>query len=266
MSAIAIIQARMSSTRLPGKVMMPLAGKPIIWHIYQRALQCRKVEQVYVATSVEPSDNPLANFCKSAGLNFHRGSLENVLQRFLDIHQLHPNSRYLVRITGDCPLIEPTFIDSQLQALRHFDADFCWTPENSPVLEGQGAISWRTLYKVNEQSNHNDDYEHVGSPWIADHPEEFRIVELKLPVSLQNSSYRLTVDEKADYNSIKTIYENLWQGKPFPLKNALAWLQENPGAMCNKEVIQSAINSELQEKRQRWISVPKVGRWEFFYG
>ncbi len=265
MSAVAIIQARMSSTRLPGKVLMPLADKPLIWHIYQRALQCREVTQVYIATSSETSDDPLAEFCRQQGLNLYRGSLDNVLQRFLDIYQLEPASRYLVRITGDCPLIEPAFIDNQLQALRHFNADICWIEKNAVVLEGQGAMSWRALHKVAEQSSHKDDREHVGSPWIADHPEEFRIVEIKLPAALQDSNYRLTVDERQDYLSMQAIYENLWQGRPLTLKKVLHWLQQHPEAMRNSEVIQSAINSEVQKKRQRWAAVAKAGQWEFHH-
>ena len=83
--AIAIIQARMSSSRLPGKVMMPLAGRPMIWHIVQRARAYELVSEVVVAISSEPSDDALADVCTKSSINCHRGSLNNVFSRYLDI-------------------------------------------------------------------------------------------------------------------------------------------------------------------------------------
>ena len=82
---VAIIQARMSSTRLPGKVLKPLAGKPMIWHIYNRAKHCNNLDEVIVATSTDRTDDVLVDYCKSNKMKFHRGSLDNVLQRYLDI-------------------------------------------------------------------------------------------------------------------------------------------------------------------------------------
>ncbi|GAH65974.1 unnamed protein product, partial [marine sediment metagenome] len=114
--AIAIIQAKMSSTRLPGKVLKPLAGKPIIWHIYNRAEHCKFVDKVVVATSTDSSDDPLVEFCINNNMNYYRGSLNNVLSRFIEIieNDYYP---YIARITGDCPLIHPQFIDNQIKAL-----------------------------------------------------------------------------------------------------------------------------------------------------
>lgn len=99
---IAIIQARMSSTRLPGKVMLPLAGSPVIWHVYNRAQKCKYVDEVIVATSIDKSDDELVDFLKANNMNFYRGSLDNVLKRFMDIvYEKKP--QYVVRITADCP-------------------------------------------------------------------------------------------------------------------------------------------------------------------
>lgn len=105
-AAIAIIQARMSSSRLPGKVLKPLAGKAMIWHIYQRAKMCQLVDKVIVATSTEKSDDLLSVFCKENNLNVYRGDLNNVLSRFVEILE-KDQYPYFVRITGDCPLICP---------------------------------------------------------------------------------------------------------------------------------------------------------------
>ena len=154
--AIAIIQARMSSSRLPGKVLKPLAGQPMIWHIVQRARSCERVNQVVVATSVETSDDPLANFCAEADIPCHRGSLHNVLSRYLEVLEIHPHP-YCVRITGDCPLIDPEFMDKQVLALEAHNGDLTWLAEKTPVLAGVGTLSTRSLNYIAGRSKHPDD-------------------------------------------------------------------------------------------------------------
>ena len=146
-SAIAIIQARMSSNRLPGKVLLPLAGKPMIRHIVDRAKSCNNVSKVIVATSLEESDNPLANYCENNSIEYFRGSLNNVLSRFTEILNKHKYS-YCVRITGDCPLIHPPFIDAQIEALQKFSGDLIWGKGQSTVLDGQGVKSRKALLHV----------------------------------------------------------------------------------------------------------------------
>ena len=121
-NVVAIIQARMSSTRLPGKVLKPLIGKPIIHHIYERVKRCSEVDNVVVATSTDLSDDELYRYCEDNQITCIRGDLQNVLQRFFDVLAKYP-SQYIVRITGDCPLIHPPFIDDQIRALKYFDAD-----------------------------------------------------------------------------------------------------------------------------------------------
>lgn len=191
MPAIAIIQARLSSSCLPGKVLKPLAGQPMIWHIVQRARACQRVDQVVVATSVEPSDDALAAFCAEADIPCHRGSLHNVLSRYLEVLDAHPHP-YCVRITGDCPLIDPDFIDRQIQALEAHDGDQTWLSAPAPVLGGQGVHSTRSLKAIAERSNHPDDLEHVGSRYLAEHPEQFRIIGLHPPKALSDANWRLT--------------------------------------------------------------------------
>jgi len=247
--AIVIIQARSSSSRLPGKVLKPLAGQPMIWHIVQRARACAQVDRVVVATSVEPSDDALASFCNEAGIDCHRGSLANVLSRYLAVLEQddHP---YFVRITGDCPLIHPPFIDRQIQALIAHDADLVRCDALSTLLEGQGACSTRSLRQVAQATDHPDDQEHVGARYYAEHPEAFRTVGLQLPLDLQDTRWRLTVDEAADYQLMVKLYEALYQGEPIPLTAAIAYLQRHPEvAAVNRRVEHSAINQELAARR-----------------
>ena len=251
--AIAIIQARLSSSRLPGKVMKPLAGRPMIWHIVQRARACQRVDHVVVATSVEPSDDPLAAYCTQADIPCHRGSLNNVLSRYLEVLHAHPHP-YVVRITGDCPLIDPSFIDRQILALHAHDGDQTWLSAPAPVLGGQGVHSTRSLQYILQCSNHPDDLEHVGSRYLAEHPEQFRIIGMQPPKALTQANWRVTVDEAADYEMMQHLYTALWQGQPIALKDALAWMAKHPKmATHNQAVPHSAINQELRAKRQTWV-------------
>lgn len=248
-SAIAIIQARCSSTRLPGKVLKPLARKPMIWHIVERARECQLVDQVVVATSIESSDDVLANFCRSEGITCHRGSLTNVLSRYLDILALNPH-KYVVRITGDCPLIYPQFIDRQIEVLAEHDADMVRLRQPSTLLEGQGVHSSRSLWAVAEQSCHPDDLEHVGSRFFSEYPHLFRLVGLDIPPYFSSKRWRITVDEQADYDMMSSLYDDLYENAPIPLMKALAYLEANPVLVeRNCQVPHSAINQELLKCR-----------------
>jgi spore coat polysaccharide biosynthesis protein SpsF (cytidylyltransferase family)/spore coat polysaccharide biosynthesis predicted glycosyltransferase SpsG len=262
--AIAIIQARMSSSRLPGKVMKPLAGTPIIWHIYDRASKCRYVDKVIVATSMDPSDDPLSEFCLKNAMNFYRGSLNNVLSRFTEIlaKESYP---YFVRITGDCPLIHPEFIDNQILALKEFAADMVWCEYSSSILEGQGAHSTRSLFYIQENSKDERDQEHVGSPYYVSHPEEFKIVKMSLPEEFLVSDLRLTVDEEKDYQLFSKIYDALWTDTSWvDLMKAVEWLRTHPEiASINKEISHKKLNLENQEKLKGWRDLPKVGKWTY---
>ncbi|MFA6440658.1 MAG: NTP transferase domain-containing protein, partial [Bacteriovoracaceae bacterium] len=150
--AIAVIQARMSSTRLSGKVLLPLAGRPVIWHIVDRLKQCQYIDSVVVATSTDTSDDVLAEYLGNNNIACYRGSLTNVLDRFLVA--LHSTTNpFCVRITGDCPLIEPKFIDAQILALKQFDSDVVWMKHLSSILEGQGVHSIRSLRYIRSRSN-----------------------------------------------------------------------------------------------------------------
>lgn len=265
MSAIAIIQARMSSTRLPGKALLPLAGRPILWHIVQRARACREVDEVVVATSIDPSDDQLVSFCEGSGIEFHRGSLGNVLSRYTEILEKKQHD-HCVRITGDCPLIDPDFIDLQLQALRSKSADFVWLSSPVPVLCGQGAHSSRSLFRVASASSHPDDLEHVGSRYFSTHPDEFKIVGLNPPQELALEKWRVTIDEPVDYLLMQELYKSLWEDNGYiALNKALKWLKENPTvSSINNHVVGSVAN---QEQTSRLVTlhenVTSFYKWTF---
>jgi len=260
--AIAIIQARMSSTRFPGKVLKPLAGKPAIWHIYHRAKKCKLVDRVIIATSLDKSDDILVEYCESSKLNYFRGDLNNVLSRFINILTTY-SYKYVVRITGDCPLIHPQFIDEQIKALVEFDADVVWSKRESSVLEGQGVRSTRSLFYIYDKTSNPDDLEHVGSIYFVEHPEEFKIVEINMPEIFLKYNFRLTVDEEKDYKLMYLIYDNLWKSEQLDLVQVLQWLDQNEElSRINKSVQHNQLNLRLIEMRRRWEDVKKVGKYK----
>lgn len=253
-TAIAIIQARMSSSRLPGKVLMPLAGRPMIWHIHQRLKLCKHVNQIVVATSKEKEDDELANYCDLNNIQYKRGSLTNVLERFADIFG-KTEQEYVARITGDCPLIYPEFIDHQIEMLALYSADFVQTIPNSTNLTGQGVYSKESLLRVYERSTDLDDQEHVGANYLSKNYRKFKVLGMKLPAYLHRTQHKLSIDEIEDYLMIEKIYDALWDGSPISINDVLDWLIQNPSAsQINKLINNSAINI-MVEKQKKEIKI-----------
>jgi len=120
---VAIIQARMSSSRLPGKVLMPLANKPVLAHIVERLSYCKMIEKIVVATTDEVSDDLVANYCANNNIDCYRGSLEDVLDRYYQTAKIH-HADPIVRITGDCPVIDPVVVDAVITGYLSGECDF----------------------------------------------------------------------------------------------------------------------------------------------
>ena len=250
-NAIAIIQARMSSKRLPGKVLLNLAGKPMLWHIIQRLKKCKYVDKIVIATSVEVSDNPIEDFCRKNDFLFYRGSLNNVFQRFIDVIRNYPHN-YFVRITADCPLITPVFIDKQIIALKKYDADLVCLTEDIPVLAGQGVQSCKSLLRIVDKIISKEDKEHVASIYITNNPKEFQIVGLNAPEIYTKNKFRVTVDELDDYNFMNSLYEKLWENnKPIDTVEAINWMKSNNSIInINKNVEDSKVNRLVKSKHK----------------
>lgn len=246
----AIIQARLSSSRLPGKVLLPLAGIPLIHHIVERARACRLVNGVIVATSQEPSDDPLVEYCQKHEIDCFRGDLDNVLSRFETILR-RTKANFFVRITGDCPLIHPHFIDKQIAVLRDNNADFIALTSSSSLLDGQGVHSSSMLFDIFKASNHPDDLEHVGSKYISENLSAFSIVGFSPPTHLIDNTIKLSVDESEDYEFMSTLYAELYKGEPIDFDEAIAWIRSSPQMQSiNAGVVESAANKRLQIKAE----------------
>ena len=256
-SAIAIIQARMSSSRLPGKVLMSLSQKPMLWHIVERLKECKYVEKIIVATSEEKSDDPIEKFCKEQKILFSRGSLNNVFKRYINIIKKY-NYPFFVRVTGDCPLISPSFIDKQIIALNAHKTDLIWLNQNTPLLVGQGAQSSSSLKKLENIIQTDEDKEHVASIYISNNPSEFKIIGMIPPDFYLNKDFRITVDEPEDYEMMKNLYQELWKNKPIEIEDAINWMNLNNSIIeVNKSVQDSLVNKKIKKKFKKWEKVVK---------
>jgi spore coat polysaccharide biosynthesis protein SpsF len=206
---VAVIQARMSSSRLPGKVLMPIAGRPLIWHLIHRLRQCRMVDKIVIATSTDTRDDVLAHWCKDEGILCVRGSLDNVLDRYR-LAAEHTDAKTLLRVTGDSPLIDPGFVDYLVTGLAEKNADFVLLASGSRCAhEGVDVFSRRALdYMTSQVAGDPVAREHVTS-WLKLHPETVRTAVLAEYPPLAVEHVRLSVDTADDLAFIRAVYGQL---------------------------------------------------------
>ncbi len=264
---VAGIQARTGSSRLPGKVLADVGGTPLILRVVERARASRRVDEVLVLTSTEPADDALAALLEAHDVPVRRGPLHDVLARYAALLEEY-DPRYVVRITGDCPLIEPAFVDLQIEALEAYDADLTWIRAGGceGTLAGQGVKSARALRRALSSADPRD-REHVGSFFFQSRAAGLRFVELEVDPGYRRPGLRLSVDEAADLEFVRALVERVERrrGKRFALRDVLAVLDEEPGLLAlNRSVVESADNRLLRSlARERAATAPPepVGRW-----
>lgn len=197
----------MSSSRLPGKVLMDLAGVPVIEGVLTRLRNAQSVNEVILATSDEASDDHLATVVEDAGFEVFRGDLNDVLQRYYDVAIKYPAKHY-VRVTGDCPFIDPSLVDELLHQYFLRGADYASNAIEPSLPDGFDceAFSNEVLQRVHSLAKKPVDREHV-THYIYTHPELFNIYSHTYSGDL--SAYRLTLDTAEDYQLIRAICERL---------------------------------------------------------
>jgi len=205
--ATAVIQARMSSTRFAGKILHPIWGKPLLWHIIHRLKNTPRVNKIVVATSIEPTDDAVEEFAASVRIPCVRGSLNNVLERFSFAVEQFPN-RYIVRICGDSPLIDPFMINEHLESLAREDGDYAVVDDlENCIHEGFEVFSHRLLLRIeNELYDDPIAMEHVTG-YVKFHPEFCRVIVHKLREEHYVPGSRTSVDTPADLEFIEKLYE-----------------------------------------------------------
>jgi spore coat polysaccharide biosynthesis protein SpsF len=223
---LVILQARMTSTRLPGKVLKPILGKPMIIHQLERIARSSKIDRTIVATSSDPTDAPIVAACEAAGFPTFRGSLQDVLDRFYRASATFP-SKHVVRLTADCPLTDPEVIDGIVA--MHLDGHFDYTT-NTRFPDGLDVevFTSAALADAWREATFPYDREHV-TPFIRDNPRKFRLGDYVKGIDGDMSHHRWTVDEPADFEVVSRIYNALYPVKPnFGMNDVLKVMEQNP--------------------------------------
>lgn len=225
MKKTAVIQARLSSTRLPGKVLLDLAGVPLLTRAYERVLKARTIEQVVLALPETASNDTLAEFCSKAGMPFFRGSENDVLDRFYSTAKRF-GADPIVRITADCPLIDADVIDKVLSDFMSGGADYVSNTLKPTFPDGLDTevFSFRSLEQAHKEACLSSEREHV-TPYIWKHPELFRTRNVANDRDL--SKLRWTVDEPRDFEFVVAIYRE-FGNRYFGMREVLRLMDRRP--------------------------------------
>jgi spore coat polysaccharide biosynthesis protein SpsF len=246
MRTVAIIQARMTSTRMPGKILSPILDKPMLELLIERLRRAQRLDDVWVATTDNATDDPTEELARGLGAGCFRGSELDVLDRVLKAAHAAA-ADVIVEITGDCPLIDPAVVDRLVDTYFANQYDYVSNVlhRTYPVGLDTQVFSTKVLERVASLTDDPVDHEHV-SIYIYKHPQLFSLhnVESGLPDGEEVGRMRLTVDTPEDFALIKAIYEELYPSKPdFILPDILDLLQRRPDLL--------ELNRHIRAKRYR---------------
>lgn len=233
MSTAIVVQARMGSTRLPGKVLKDIAGRPMLSYQMERLRRVKRAERIVVATTDQPADDAVERFCQKEKIACVRGSEHDVLARYHLAIERFP-ADVVVRITADCPLIDPAIVD---EAIAAYEPDFVSNMLETTYPYGMAVevFSAQALREAHREAKDPAEREHV-TPFIYRHPERYRLRSLTMAPNL--SHHRWTVDTPEDFELVSRLLKTL---KPhFTLQDVLAVLDKHPD-WC-------AINAHVEQK------------------
>lgn len=244
MGVLCIIQARLGSTRLPKKVLKKLEDKSVLSHVVYRVKQSKLIDQIIVATTNQKEDDQIVKECLKIGVEYYRGDEKNVLSRYYEA-ALDKNCEIIVRITSDCPLIDPEIIDKMIKYFndenKKYQLDYLSNSleETFPRGFDVEVFTFNSLKEAYGNANLEYEREHV-TPYIYLNKNKFTI---KNYYNYENySNYRLTLDTIEDYLVIQKIYENLYNAdKIFYYKEIIKYLDQHP------EI--SQINKDIKQKK-----------------
>ena len=229
MRVVASIEARMGSTRLPGKVMADIRGMPSIARLVNRLKACIRLDDIVLATSTAPADDPLVEWAESTGVQVHRGSEDDVLLRVVESHQ-KMDSDIVVEITGDCPLLDPEIIDLGIETFLANDCDVVTNVKVPSYPEGADVQVFKTaaLSTVEKTVHDASVREHV-SLFFYENPQIYRIIHLIAPASYKGARLRFQLDYEEDLKFIRAIYDQLEpkHGGCFGIKEIMGLLDQN---------------------------------------
>jgi spore coat polysaccharide biosynthesis protein SpsF len=224
---LTILQARVSSKRLPAKVLKPILQRPMLELQIERVLRSRRIDHLIIATSTDSTDDEIEALCRGIYAVCFRGSLQDVLDRYYQATRVW-KPEHIVRITGDCPLIDPAVIDEVISFYLSGGYDYVSNTLEPTFPEGLDVEIFRcyALEEAWKEARLPSQREHV-TPFIYQRPDRYRIGQYKNPEDL--SHLRWTVDEPEDFDLASKIYEALYPENPdFRMAEVVEWLRRNP--------------------------------------
>jgi spore coat polysaccharide biosynthesis protein SpsF len=236
---VATIEARMGSSRLPSKVLLPALGEPMLMHLVRRLRAVPSIDAIVIATTINSSDDSIARFAKGAGVLCFRGSEDDVLARVIGAGEL-AHAEILVEITGDCPIIDPDLVEQTIRMFFNHSAQYASNSVVRSYPDGMDTqvMSFEGLKSSALMTNDPLDHEHV-SRFMWKHPEIYSCVHLIAPPSLHWPGLGLTLDEESDYQLLMKIIESLAPNNPiFSCLDVVQLLRQNPDWVeINKAVV-----------------------------
>lgn len=230
MKTIATIEARMTSSRLPGKVLLPVLGRPLLDLMIERVQRCARIDQVVVATTTNAEDDAVEAVATARGAGCFRGSEQDVMVRVLGAAEAF-EADLIVELTGDCPLIDPAIVDAVVDHHHATGADYTsnvHAGDRYPLGMAVEVFPTRLLAAAAAGPTVPEDREHVSTVFYRD-PTRYRLAYHAAPASLTDPTLRLTVDEAPDFDLIRSIFERLHNADPaFDLERILRLLRAEP--------------------------------------
>jgi spore coat polysaccharide biosynthesis protein SpsF len=247
-STVIIVQARMTSTRLPGKVLLPIAGRPMLAYQLERLGRARRADRIVVATTTNAADDLIVSAAAECGVSCTRGSEMDVLARFAQAAE-ELGASAVVRATADCPLIDPAIIDAAIATFYKSPGRYDYVSNmlepSYPYGMAVEVFSAEALVAANAEAIEAAEREHV-TPFIYWRPERFRLRSLKMQPNL--SSHRWTVDAGEDFELVSRILEALYPRKPdFCIRDVLELLDQHPDwHAINRRVRQKQLMRQIR--------------------
>jgi len=262
---VAIIQGRMSSSRLPGKILADISGQPMLTRVFTRTSRAQTLDEVIFATTTDASDDPVAEYCDFSGIPFTRGSLFDVLDRYYQA-ALHAKADVVVRITADCPVIDPVLIDDVVNALLEDDYDFAcnrlpppWS-RTYPIGLDVEVCTFKVLKKAWKEAKEPQHREHA-MPYFYEgvkltrqsrtletgvSPRGFKVALLHHTTDF--GDYRWTVDTPEDLEFMREVYNRFDGRDDFTWKEVLDLVHDEPDLMKINESVQHKTLKDIDKR------------------
>lgn len=238
MKIVAIIQARMNSSRLPGKVLLEMLGKPVLHLMIERIQKAKNISKIVVATSNSKEDEKIASLCSKIGVGCFRGSEEDVLSR-VALASKASQAELLVEFMADNPIPEPKLIDEFIDFFKAHDYDLVTNSLKTTFTPGLElcVLKPEIIYEADRLVLNPEEREHVFL-YIMRHPEKYKIYNFPVSEDYNYPNIHMELDTEEDFQVIKNIYEHFYpHNKDFSSREAIFYLKDNPGIVnINKNI------------------------------